>query len=286
LVLGCIGWVFDVRIGLADKVMLIASVYRSMPRNSLRSIVARLLQPIDVTRYVEFPYLLRFLRQWRTEEMTVLDVSSPFILAYILARKNRVVKTDINEAEGAAIVTGPNLSFQREDGRALSFADDTFDLVYSISVIEHIHDGYHDALAEMVRVARPGGIIYVTFPVARQRQEEWIEGPIYSDQYCRGRRHFFQYRFDERDVDEMLARLRGVAVLAQSVYWERRDGLYDHVVDRMRQRLPGKWINLVRDAWLQLFWGFRLLDAEPTGFDAGRSFGNLSIILRKGGGGD
>ncbi len=67
-----------------------------------------------------------------------LDVSSPYILSYVLSKTGKVVKTDINPGEGKFIREGESLSFRPENATRLSFGDDSFDLVCWISVIEHI----------------------------------------------------------------------------------------------------------------------------------------------------
>jgi SAM-dependent methyltransferase len=48
------------------------------------------------------------------------------------------------------------------DGLNLPFADDTFDVSHSSNVIEHVTDP-HRFIDEMVRVVRPGGVIFLAF---------------------------------------------------------------------------------------------------------------------------
>lgn len=59
-----------------------------------------------------------------------------------------------------------NASFVQGDGTRLPFADESFDLVLSHSVIEHVHsaEGY---LAECHRVLRPGGVLFLQTPPYR-----------------------------------------------------------------------------------------------------------------------
>lgn len=54
-----------------------------------------------------------------------------------------------------------HLTFMRMDGRRLAFRDGTFDVVYSLSSIEHFggFEGARDTLDEMARVLTPGGIV-------------------------------------------------------------------------------------------------------------------------------
>lgn len=55
------------------------------------------------------------------------------------------------------------LTFRRMDGRKLEFPDDSFDVVYSLSSIEHFggHDGSARSMAEMGRILKPGGVAAV-----------------------------------------------------------------------------------------------------------------------------
>jgi|GEM_PF-3134768 SAM-dependent methyltransferase len=77
------------------------------------------------------------------------------------ARSDTHVPIDINpEALAEAQVAYPHLRFQLVDGNDLPFPDDSFDLVTTWSVLQHIppHKIGH-ALAEIRRVLAPGGII-------------------------------------------------------------------------------------------------------------------------------
>jgi SAM-dependent methyltransferase len=83
------------------------------------------------------------------------------------------VWTDIQGQEGNPVVLErpedfapfryrrDRLTFMRMDGRKLSFADNTFDIAYSLSSIEHFGglDGAIAATREMARVIRPGGVL-------------------------------------------------------------------------------------------------------------------------------
>ncbi|MBS0341903.1 MAG: methyltransferase domain-containing protein [Proteobacteria bacterium] len=46
----------------------------------------------------------------------------------------------------------------------LPFAEGTFDLVCALDIVEHVDDG-DGALAELVRVARPGGVLLISTPL-------------------------------------------------------------------------------------------------------------------------
>ena len=54
-----------------------------------------------------------------------------------------------------------NLRFLPEDANALPFADDAFDAVISWAAVEHFAGGYLQALREMRRVLKPGGLLFI-----------------------------------------------------------------------------------------------------------------------------
>lgn len=58
----------------------------------------------------------------------------------------------------------PAWDLRLEDTKQTSFADGYFDAVWSLGVIEHFWNGYDDILAELVRICKPGGYLFVTFP--------------------------------------------------------------------------------------------------------------------------
>ncbi|QKG21518.1 methyltransferase domain-containing protein [Actinomadura verrucosospora] len=119
--------------------------------------------------------------QWRTVEnsaayliphlragASLLDVGcGPGTITAGLAERvapGRVVAVDaaegvLAEARGTAEAAGvTNAEFAVADVHDLDFPDDTFDIVHAHQVLQHIADPVR-ALAEMRRVAKPGGIV-------------------------------------------------------------------------------------------------------------------------------
>lgn len=82
------------------------------------------------------------------------------------SRVRHVTVTEIGEAEldlsrSLARERGlGNMSFHVEDVHDLSFEDGTFDVVHAHQVLQHVADPVQ-ALSEMARVTRPGGIVAV-----------------------------------------------------------------------------------------------------------------------------
>ena len=118
-----------------------------------------------------------------TADTTVLSVGAGHepILYWLANHTHRVAATDLYEGEWQAkfaregdpgVLADPStfapfpyrregLSFLRMDGAHLGFVDASFDVVYSLSSIEHFGgvDGARGSVAEMARVLKPGGIL-------------------------------------------------------------------------------------------------------------------------------
>jgi SAM-dependent methyltransferase len=194
---------------------------------------------------------------------------------------NKVTKSDVNIAEKVFIAESSSLNFANENALSLSFDDMSFDLVYSISVVEHIYQDYLHAINGMIRVTKKRGFVYLTFPVSREHTEEWLDENIYSNQYKRSDKTFFQYRFDEEDVDGIFNNMRGVEIISREIFWERKNGEYDRAVAKLKHKCNNRYLDIIKDAILNIYYGFTLLDREPHDFSKSRSFGNMFIILRK-----
>lgn len=68
---------------------------------------------------------------------------------------------DIARAEAAAANSAA--MFTLYDGMMLPFPDSTFDAALSVSVIEHVNQPVR-YLSELLRVLKPGGVLYLAFP--------------------------------------------------------------------------------------------------------------------------
>ena len=265
-----------------DKLKMRLMIYRQLHRMpNLKDALRIFINPIDSTRDIEFCYLVKFLQQNNLTPENVLDISSPFIMAYVLSAKSKVIKTDINPAEREMVEESPNLIFKLEDGTKLSFADNSFDLVYSISVIEHIYEKYTEAVIEMIRVLKPGGYLYLTFPVAAQHMEEWLDQKAYPTQHENADKSFFQYRFDNKDLELILAELKDVDVIDKSIYCERAYGEYDRVMKKLRKIPSIDRFTSIRKGLINLWASFSLLESSPNSIEQSKSFGNISLILKK-----
>lgn len=175
---------------------------RSWPQP--RAGLYRLLVPLEPWRYFE---LARVADERFTGDC--LDVSSPKLLASTLnaAGEGRWVAVDLF-ADEIARWRGldPTLDLRVEDARSLPFADESFDNVACVSVIEHIAgDGDTRAMAEMWRVLRPGGVLHLTTNVAAAHTDVWVDRHVWgaASEAVEGR-VFFERRYSD---DALAARL-------------------------------------------------------------------------------
>jgi SAM-dependent methyltransferase len=89
------------------------------------------------------------------------------------------------------------------DGQALPFRDDAFDLVYSSNVAEHVPDPWRMG-DEMVRVCRPGGIVFYSYtlwygPWGGHETAPWhyVNGEYAAARYTRVHGHPPKNRYGE-----------------------------------------------------------------------------------------
>lgn len=203
-------WAESVRLGL-----------RHLARHGyLREAVVRVVVPLDPSRYLELPWAIERLGARRGER--VLDLASPKLLSVTLARRGvRVTVVDQLEREietwRALAGDVPGLTLEVADGRALPFADASFEHACSISVLEHIEEpGDAEALRELARVVRPGGRVLVTLPHAPGYREDWRDAPVFANEPGGGR-SFFQRWYDPARVDALVGAAPELELVSREV---------------------------------------------------------------------
>jgi SAM-dependent methyltransferase len=155
----------------------------------------------------------------------VLDVGSPKLLSLYLAKVvgAEVYATDIDDyfverLETVAEVEGvppDRLHIRVEDGRQLSLPDQSFDKVYSLSVVEHIpDDGDTACIKEIARVLVPGGECYLTVPFWPESRTDVIaDGAVYWTEHSTASGEgqvFYQRRYSEADLYQRLIEPSGL----------------------------------------------------------------------------
>jgi SAM-dependent methyltransferase len=176
----------------------------------------RLALPVSYWRAVEFGFVWRQLHL--PAGARILDLGSPKDLAAMLARRRgyEVVATDIlpetihssrryaraQRLDGC----GPGLVHSEvQDGRALTYADGSFDAAYSVSVLEHIPErGDSAAIRELLRVVKPGGVVVATVPYDRRYRETFVNERVYEREPVGSEAIFFERHYDRKTLAERL----------------------------------------------------------------------------------
>lgn len=202
--------------------------------------LSRLFCPIHYTRYQELPITLKMLAPEAGEK--VLDISSPKILSIFCARRyfSEVTATDILDQplEEALFFKKrfdlDNLHVQKEDARHLSFPDNHFDKIFSVSVFEHIAPAWKGeipAIREAARVLKPGGVLVLTVAFANSYFEEYRQGAVYEREANGEESNFFQRFYDEAVLRENIIIPSGMEVM-EKIY----------IGENLRTKHPGSTI--------------------------------------------
>lgn len=175
---------FGMKIGLAN-------IFHNGFRLGAKKTIGKLIQPINAyTRFPEYYFFEKAIQQHiaalpADQAVKILDVGSPKMLGISLAANTRaeVVLTDISElnVDEYRVLWGTaeskakgSATFLLQDARAMDFAREEFDVVYSMSVLEHIGGDRGDstAIREMVRVLKPGGLLVMSVPFGSRYVEQ------------------------------------------------------------------------------------------------------------------
>lgn len=133
---------------------------------------------------------------------------------------------------------GMNYSTDTADATKLSFSDNSFSHLFSISVIEHINDnGDSEAIKEMWRVLRPNGILTLTFPVAKVFEEEFSDRDTYGLNVQQIKeKFFFQRIYDETSIKErLLNKISDFTILSKEIFGESESGFYKSYSERWKK---------------------------------------------------
>lgn len=203
------------------------------------------LNPVSCVRYFEFDFVDQSLR--KIPYAKVLDVSSPRIMPFWLAEKRGFSITMINpdkddlfaSQELSTLVKNRfNIVFKEgSDAARLDFAENSFDIVTSISVIEHVKSDA-DAIKDFIRVVRPGGQILLTFPVLGQYFEEYRDYPVYATRknIQKEKSYFFQRFYDEEAINSRLLSDSRLRVIAKQYFVESVPGWFQGYVKEWQER--------------------------------------------------
>jgi SAM-dependent methyltransferase len=215
-----------------------------------------LLNPISIVRYFEFDFVNSNLKC--NEFYNILDISSPYLFGFYLSTHNVVNYIYLNPdskdlfqvAEYSKLLSiNENLHSFMGDATRLSFADDTFDRIISISVIEHISDnGDSLAIKEMLRVLKPGGLLLLTTPVQEKFEIEFRKDNIYNLKIGqKNGEFFFQRKYNDETINtRLLSQISNYIVEEKVIFGELQPRFYENYVKRWKT--SGYW-ETVKDPY-------------------------------------
>jgi SAM-dependent methyltransferase len=226
---------------------------RSLPGRYAREAAARVVNPLSYPRLME--YQLAVGQLGSLDGTSILDIGSPKLPLLVLARRPSVEirATDIRDyfiaptahflrRSGLGHRLGRDVHLEVQDARQLTYADATFDRIFSISVLEHIPDeGDSQAMREIARVLKPGGVVTLTVPFASDGlRDEYLDGPVYERQ--EGGRTFYQRHYDLDAVHHRLVASSGLR-LTSSVFFGEPGVRFEPYWNRipMRWKVPLLW---------------------------------------------
>jgi SAM-dependent methyltransferase len=227
-------------------------------RLGLKKSFGKLTQPINsYTRFPEYHLFAveieAFLATYRgAARPLILDIGSPKLfglyLAYhydVIVHLTDITRLNIDEYEtvwrGLQPQAKGTVVFDQLDGRALAFPDKSFDVVYFMSVLEHIEGEQQDtqALTEALRVLKPGGRLLLSVPFGPTYIEQSILGVAHAVEVTNdARAYFFQRIYDQASAERRL--IEPVAAQAEHVATQtifRRPGPFTTAYHRARRRM-------------------------------------------------
>ncbi|MDQ4147595.1 MAG: class I SAM-dependent methyltransferase [Pseudomonadota bacterium] len=127
----------------------------------------------------EYPWALERAQLARGSHILDAGCGASIFPIYLATQGYQVTALDLNLSLNLARLHDVSVNYVRGKLTALPLADNAFDAVFCISVIEHLgRDGIPAALNELRRVVRFGGKVLLTTDYYEDAEAElWYEGP-------------------------------------------------------------------------------------------------------------
>ena len=267
-----------------------SNIRRNGFRLGLKKTLGKILQPVNsYTRFPEYYFLGRHTeehlqaRLGSTESAKILDVGSPkcfgLYLAFHFDVEIHLTDIDSSSVEEAKVLWNAikhrargNALFSVQDVRSLKYPQEMFDVVYSMSVIEHVdgETGDSDSIREMIRVLKLGGPLLVTVPIGERyvlQDRIGFEGAARAT--GNETRYFFQRIYTPSAAQERIVKAAPDAALRRAITISRKSGLVSKLYRHLGTDLRGAlgWLNPMLSAVLN--------DSREGAFIAASEYGDL-----------
>jgi SAM-dependent methyltransferase len=197
--------------------------------------------PMDSVRYLEFDFMWRALANAPIQHY--LDVSSPRIFPALLLLRQRTLSAELlnpdtkDLAVTTALINASGLSGRCHFHNCLigeaPFAPESFDVITSISVVEHIPQDTQ-AVRKMWAMLKRGGRLLLSVPCAAENSEEYIN----KNEYGLLEPDKSGFVFWQRFYDTLLLQERIFSITGQPnrkiVYGEKKAGTIINNIRRKR----------------------------------------------------
>jgi SAM-dependent methyltransferase len=194
---------------------------------------------MDSTRYFEFAFVWDALS--KLSPARYFDVSSPHAFPIVLMLKKPTLFAELVNPDALDLASTANLvqALGLEDRCSLKsclidaapFEAGSFDVITSISVVEHILQD-HQAIQKMWDFLKPGGRLLLTLPCAAEAEERYNNrneyGLVTPDE---GGNFFFYRLYDERSLEERIFSVTGQP-RRRVIYGEKSRGTLLRNLDR------------------------------------------------------
>jgi len=198
-----------------------------------------LFSPMDSTRYFEFAVMWDAISNLSFSRY--LDVSSPCLFPIILTLKKHNLLADLMNPDLRDLSsTGKLVKALHLEARcnlhgclisAAPFDSGSFDVVTSISVVEHIPEDTQ-AVQKMWDLLKPRGRLFLTLPCVAEASERYINRNEYGLLAPNEEGYFFFYRlYDQRLLEERIFSITGQP-RQRVIYGEKSPGTLRRNLDR------------------------------------------------------
>ncbi len=222
--------------------------------NVTKESIKRILCPLDVSRYYEIPKVINSLII--KKGMKVLDISSPKLITYYLATKFPGVTfyaTDKFKSELASweklMPNIKNVIVKLEDATKLTFKNNLFDIVYSVSVIEHLGNekNFEDTkmIVEVERVLKSRGTFALTTIISNKSKIVFKNKNLYSTDNNKINKTFFCRIYSYPQLKDRLLNKTNLKVTQEEVC-NYKYTFYEYIFNTlMPLSILLGWVNLL-----------------------------------------